>query len=66
MTNLMVKIFPAAALLLSAAACIWPKPLASMSGLIVPMLVRKKGSRLQGGLLLLGYIAYCVYSFLAG
>ena len=38
MTNLMVKIFPAAALLLSAAACIWPKPLASMSGWIVPML----------------------------
>lgn len=43
-----------------------PLALLAMVGLIVPMLVRKKGSRLQGGLLLLGYIAYCVYSFLAG
>lgn len=36
-----------------------------MVGLIVPMLIRKKGSRVQGALLLLGYIGYCVYSFVA-
>ena len=29
------------------------------------LLVRKKGSRVQGALLLSGYIGYCVYSFLA-
>ena len=32
--------------------------------LILPMLFRKKGSRLQGGILLFGYIGYCIYSFL--
>ncbi len=42
-----------------------PLALLAMCALIVPMLVRKKGSRVQGGLLLLGYIGYCVYSFLA-
>jgi cation:H+ antiporter len=36
-----------------------------MAGLIVPMLIRKKGSRIHGGLLLLVYIGYCVYSFIA-
>ena len=36
-----------------------------MVGLIIPMLIRKKGSRVQGALLLLGYIGYCVYSFVA-
>ncbi|MDO4835176.1 MAG: sodium:calcium antiporter [Clostridia bacterium] len=36
-----------------------------MVALIVPMLIRKKGSRIQGALLLLGYIGYCVYSFVA-
>ena len=36
-----------------------------MVALIVPMLIRKKGSRVQGALLLLGYIGYCVYSFVA-
>ena len=42
-------------------------PLATLAmvGLIVPMLVRKKGSRVQGGILLLAYIGYCVYSFIA-
>ncbi len=42
-----------------------PLALLAMVGLIVPMLIRKKGSRLQGGLLLLGYIGYCVYAFVA-
>ena len=28
------------------------------------MIFRKKGSRVQGGILLLIYIGYCVYSFL--
>ena len=41
-----------------------PLALLAMVGLIVPMLIRKKGSRVQGGLLVLGYLAYCVYSFL--
>ncbi len=36
-----------------------------MVGLIVPMLLRKKGSRVQGAILVLVYIGYCVYSFLA-
>ena len=42
-----------------------PLALLAMVGLIVPMLIRKKGSRVQGALLLLGYIGYCVYSFVA-
>lgn len=42
-----------------------PLALLAMSALILPMLLRKKGSRVQGGLLLLGYIGYCVYSFLS-
>lgn len=42
-----------------------PLALLAMAALIVPMLLRKKGSRIQGALLLLGYIGYCVYSFLA-
>lgn len=42
-----------------------PLALFAMSALILPMLLRKKGSRVQGGLLLLGYIGYCVYSFIA-
>ena len=37
-----------------------------MVGLIVPMLIRKKGSRVQGAILVLVYIGYCVYSFVAG
>ena len=48
----------------SAAYIDLPIALAVMLILIVPMMIRKKGSRLQGGILLLGYIAYCVYSFL--
>ena len=40
-----------------------PLALLAMVGLIVPMLIRKKGSRVQGALLLLGYVAYCVWSF---
>ena len=36
-----------------------------MVGLIVPMLIRKKGSRVQGAILVLVYIGYCVYSFAA-
>ncbi len=36
-----------------------------MVGLIVPMLLRKKGSRVQGAILVLVYIGYCVYSFLS-
>ncbi len=43
-----------------------PLALLAMVGLIIPMLVRKKGSRVQGGLLLLGYIGYCVWSFIGG
>lgn len=43
-----------------------PLALLVMLTLIVPMMIRKKGSRLQGGLLVLGYIGYCVYSFMAG
>ena len=42
-----------------------PLALLAMSALILPMLLRKKGSRVQGGLLLFGYIGYCVYSFIA-
>ncbi len=42
-----------------------PLALLAMVALIVPMLIRKKGSRIQGALLLLGYIGYCVYSFVA-
>lgn len=42
-----------------------PLSLLVMAGLIVPMLIRKKGSRIQGALLLLCYIGYCVYSFIA-
>ncbi len=42
-----------------------PVSLFVMSLLIVPMLVRKKGSRVQGGILLACYIAYAVYSFAA-
>ncbi|MBR0507051.1 MAG: calcium/sodium antiporter [Clostridia bacterium] len=42
-----------------------PLSLLAMCALILPMLIRKKGSRVQGGLLVLGYLAYCVYSFLA-
>ena len=41
-----------------------PLALLVMVGLIIPMLIRKKGSRVQGGLLVLAYIAYCVWSFL--
>lgn len=41
-----------------------PLALFAMVLLIIPMLIRKKGSRVQGGLLLLGYIGYCVWSFL--
>ncbi len=40
-----------------------PIALAVMSLLIVPMLIRKKGSRVQGGILLACYIAYAIYSF---
>ena len=42
-----------------------PLALLAMVGLIIPMLVRKKGSRVQGALLLLGYIGYCIYSFVS-
>ena len=42
-----------------------PLALLVMVGLIIPMLVRKKGSRVQGAILLLVYIGYCVYSFVA-
>ena len=42
-----------------------PLALLAMVGLIVPMLIRKKGSRVQGALLVLGYIGYCIYSFLS-
>ena len=42
-----------------------PLALLAMVGLIVPMMIRKKGSRIQGALLLLGYIGYCVWSFIA-
>ena len=41
-----------------------PIALAVMLMLIVPMMIRKKGSRVQGAILLLGYIGYCTYSFL--
>ena len=40
-----------------------PLALFAMIALIIPMLIRKKGSRIQGALLLLGYIGYCVWSF---
>lgn len=49
----------------SAAFIDLPIALAVMLVLIVPMIIRKKGSRVQGGILVLGYIAYCAYSFLA-
>ena len=39
--------------------------LLAMCGLILPMLVRKKGSRVQGAILVLGYIGYCVWSFVS-
>ena len=42
-----------------------PLALLVMVGLIVPMLARKKGSRVQGAILLLAYVGYCVYSFIA-
>lgn len=42
-----------------------PLALLVMAGLIVPMLIRKKGSRVHGALLVLVYIGYCVWSFLA-
>ena len=42
-----------------------PLALLVMVGLIVPMLIRKKGSRVHGALLVLVYIGYCVWSFLA-
>lgn len=42
-----------------------PAAVGLMSLLILPMLIKKKGSRLVGLLLVLLYIAYCVYSFLA-
>ncbi len=42
-----------------------PLALLVMVGLIVPMLLRKKGSRVHGAILVLVYAAYCVYSFLA-
>ena len=35
-----------------------------MVGLIIPMLIRKKGSRIQGAILVLAYAGYCVYSFM--
>lgn len=38
MTNLTVRLFPLCALLISAFACIWPRPLASLGFLIVPLL----------------------------
>ncbi len=43
-----------------------PFAVALMSLLIVPMLIRKKGSRLVGALLLAGYAFYCVFCFLYG
>ena len=42
-----------------------PLALLAMVVLIIPMLIRRKGSRVQGAILLLGYIGYCVYSFVA-
>ena len=42
-----------------------PLCLVVMLLLIVPMLVKKKGSRLFGGILIALYIAYCAYSFIA-
>ncbi len=41
-----------------------PLALLVMCALILPMLIRKKGSRIQGAILVLGYIGYCVYSFI--
>ena len=41
-----------------------PIALLVMLGLILPMLVRKKGSRLQGGVLVAVYVGYCLFSFL--
>jgi BASS family bile acid:Na+ symporter len=38
MTNLTVRYFPLCALLISVLGCIWPRPLASLGFLIVPML----------------------------
>ena len=43
-----------------------PLALLVMLGLIVPMMIRKKGSRVQGALLVLVYVGYCAYSFIAG
>ena len=42
-----------------------PLALLVMVGLILPMLLRKKGSRMHGAILVLIYAAYCVYSFVA-
>ena len=42
-----------------------PLALLAMCALILPMLIRKKGSRIQGALLVLGYIGYCVWSFVS-
>ena len=41
-----------------------PLALLVMSGLIVPMLIRKKGSRVHGAILVLVYAAYCALLFL--
>lgn len=41
-----------------------PFALLVMSGLIVPMLIRKKGSRVHGAILVLVYAAYCALLFL--
>lgn len=41
-----------------------PMTLLVMLVLIVPVLIRKRGYRLQGGLLVAIYAAYCLYSFL--
>lgn len=42
-----------------------PLALLVLLALIVPMMLRKKGSRIFGGGLVLTYIGYCIYSFLA-
>ena len=41
-----------------------PLALLAMTALILPMLIRKKGSRVQGAILLLGYVGYCVWQFI--
>ena len=40
-----------------------PIALGVMAVLTVPMILRKRGSRIQGALLVAGYIAYCVWQF---